>query len=78
MPNLDQTGPTGLGPRTGRGLGHCGGGPWSRGGYRGGCGFGFRRFFSPKNEQTALENEKRMLEEELAAIEEELAALKAQ
>ncbi len=77
MPKLDGTGPTGQGPRTGRGLGHCGGN------MRRGCGcwnggFGFRRFISPKNEIVALEDEEKMLEEELAAIREEKAALKDQ
>jgi hypothetical protein len=47
-------------------------------GCRGGYGFGFRRFISPKNELAALEDEEKMLEEELAAIKEEIAALKNQ
>lgn len=77
MPRFDGTGPLGQGPRTGRGLGPCGGvrrgfGCW------GGYGYGFRRFISPKNELAALEDEEKMLEEELAAIREEKAALKDQ
>jgi hypothetical protein len=56
-------------------MGPCGGG--ARRGW--GCrGFGFRRFFSPKNEIVALEDEEKMLEQELAAIKEEKAALKDQ
>jgi len=56
-----------------------GGGGMRRGwGCRGGYGFGFRRFISPKNELAALEDEEKMLEEELAAIKEEKAALKDQ
>jgi hypothetical protein len=52
---------------------------WRRGwGCRGGYGFGFRRFISPKNELAALVDEEKMLEEELAAIKEEIAALKDQ
>ena len=66
MPRLDRTGPMGQGPRTGRGLGPCGGG----------YGYGVRRFISPKNELAALEDEEKILEEELAAIREEKAALK--
>jgi len=68
MPRFNGTGPMGQGPRTGRGLGPCGGG----------YGFGFRRFISPKNELAALEDEEKMLEEELSAIREEKAALKGQ
>jgi hypothetical protein len=45
---------------------------------RGGYGYGFRRFISPKNEMAALEEEAKMLEEELAAIREEITALKDQ
>ncbi len=77
MPKLDGTGPRGQGPRTGRGLGFCGGGLGR--GYGcciGGRGFGFRRFFSSKNELAALEEEERILEEELIALREEKDALK--
>ncbi|MDD5638716.1 MAG: DUF5320 domain-containing protein [Candidatus Pacebacteria bacterium] len=76
MPRFDGTGPLGQGPRTGRGLGPCGGG--MRCGCWGGYGYGFRRFISPKNELAALEDEEKMLEEELAAVREEKAALKDQ
>ena len=42
MPGFDRTGPLGLGPRTGWGLGPCGGGrAWGRGGR----GRWFGRFF---------------------------------
>lgn len=68
MPRFDGTGPAGMGPRTGRRFGPCGG--WR------GCGCGFRRFLSPKNEIAALEEEEKILEEELAVIREEKAALK--
>ena len=75
MPRQDGTGPMGQGMGTGRGMGSCGGG--ARCGW--GCrGFGFRRFFSPKNEMAALEDEEKMLEQELATIREEKIALKAQ
>jgi len=76
MPNLDKTGPTGQGPRTGRGMGPCGGSMRSNWGCRGCYGFGFRRFLSPKNELTALEDEEQILKEELEAIQEEKTALK--
>ncbi len=73
MPRQDGTGPTGQGPMTGRGMGPCAGGM----GYsRRACGFGYRRFISPKNELKALENEKAMMEEELEALREEIETLK--
>lgn len=75
MPRFDGTGPNGQGPRTGRGMGPCGGGMRC-----GGCGYGFgfggRRFVSPKNELSALEAEERDLEEQLEIIREEKEALK--
>lgn len=80
MPQLDKTGPAGLGPMTGRGMGPCGAGMrrgWGRG-YGRGFGFGRRRFISPKNEMAALEEEEKMLEEELQAIREEKTALNGQ
>ena len=75
MPKLDGTGPMGQGAGTGRGLGPCGGGMRRGWGCRGGYGFGFRRFISPKNELAALEDEEKILEEELVAIREEKIAL---
>lgn len=73
MSKLNGTGPMGGGPGTGWRVGLCGAGVkwrkrcWSKEFGR----FGFRRFFSKKNELTALENEEKILEEELAAIREE-------
>ena len=78
MPKLDGTGPMGQGAGTGRGFGPCGGGMRRGWGCRGGYGYGFRRFISPKNELAALVDEEKMLEEELAAVKEEKAALKGQ
>ncbi len=78
MPGFDQTGPVGQGPKTGKGFGPCNGmagrGLWNcrRGG------FGFRKFFSSKNNLETLENEEKILEEELKAIREEKAGLKGQ
>ena len=40
MPGFDGTGPSGLGPRTGRGMGPCGRGLGFRRGYGRGMGFG--------------------------------------
>jgi len=73
MPNLDKTGPLGQGPRTGRGMG---GGIGRRcGGCRCRKGFGFRRFFSCKNDLASIEEREKMLIEELDAIREEKASL---
>lgn len=73
MPRYDGTGPMGMGAMTGRSMGPCGGGMgWGRS-----CGraMGWRRFYSPKNELSALEQEEKMLETELEAIREEKKAL---
>lgn len=78
MPQLDQTGPQGLGPKTGRGTGPCADNMTARFGCFRGRGFGCRRFISPKNELVALEEEEKALENELALIKEEKAALKNQ
>ena len=71
MPKFDGTGPQGQGPRTGRGMGPCGGGR--------GCSFGQgtgRRFFSKKEESEMLDTEVKELEAELKAIKERLGELK--
>lgn len=78
MPRFDRTGPQGLGPRTGRGMGPCGYG----GGFGPGCGFGRgmggRQFFTRKEESEMLEDEIEDLENEMEAIKERLTELKAQ
>jgi hypothetical protein len=61
MPRFDGTGPMGFGPRTGRGFGLCG--------------YGGRRYSSPRNELSALAEEIKMLEEEIAVLREEKEAL---
>lgn len=75
MPAGDQTGPSGLGPLTGRGLGPCGRGY----GFGRGLGRGFRRGFGfqrmPYVEPTKNE-EKAYLEAELKAAEEDIEAIK--
>jgi hypothetical protein len=78
MPGFDRTGPRGLGPRTGRGMGPCGDGYGYGGGYGGGFGRGFggRRFLTRKEEKESLEEETEALEQELKAIKERLAELK--
>jgi hypothetical protein len=81
MPRQDKTGPTGAGPRTGRGFGPCGAGM----GY--GMGRGFGRFcgghfpypqrITEKEEKEVLNEEAEMLEEEIKAIKERLNELRS-
>jgi len=93
MPGFDRTGPLGLGPRTGWGLGLCGPGrPWRGRGrgrwfgrFWGWGGFGrFWRFnpywypFDKKDEIEILENEASILEQDLRIIKERLATLKSE
>jgi len=75
MPRFDGTGPMGLGPMTGRGLGPCGLGlGWRR---RFGMGRGLGRYFgwvwprTEKDQLKALAEYKKALEEELEDIREE-------
>lgn len=71
MPKFDGTGPTGQGPRTGRGMGSCRGG-MGIGCMRGnGAGLG-RRFYTKTEESEMLKEEAEILEEELRAIKERL------
>jgi len=70
MPRYNGTGPLGLGPGTGWGLGPCGGGmSWRRG-----FGRGFGRFwrFGP---QITKKEEKEMLKEEVGILEDELKVI---
>lgn len=66
MPGNDRTGPAGLGPATGRGMGSCGGGSAR------GRGFGFRnnypRTLTKEEEKKILEAEKKELEKELEEV----------
>jgi len=74
MPNMDGTGPQGIGAMTGRGLGPCGGG-MRRGCGRGfGRGFGFRRGFTTPVTLTK-EEEKKILEADLKDLEVEKEAI---
>jgi len=80
MPRFDGTGPMGYGPGTGRGFGPCGGGMgWGRGYGRGFFrGYGWRNFYTKKEESEVLKDEEAMLEDELKAVKERLAELKGQ
>lgn len=87
MPRGNQTGPMGMGPMTGRGMGPCGGGMayWRRAG-GGGRGFGWRRFWGyypapsvdKKEEVEILYEEAEVLEEELKAVKARLEEIKNQ
>ncbi|OGV97394.1 hypothetical protein A2W24_03580 [Microgenomates group bacterium RBG_16_45_19] len=69
MPALDQTGPQGMGPLTGRGFGPCGRGMGY--GRRMGYGRGLNRYFGIKD----LQDYQTALKEELEEVEEQLADL---
>jgi len=68
MPNMDGTGPQGIGAMTGRGLGPCGGG------MRRGCGRGFGRGFGNglvgyrRQATLTKEEEKKILEAKLKEL----------
>ena len=70
MPRLNGTGPQGIGPMSGRGLGPCGGG---RGYGRGmGCGRGYGMGWSYR--QPTANEEKDMIKEDIVDLKEELKA----
>ena len=89
MPNFDGTGPTGAGPRTGRGMGPCAG-SWGAGyGMRGrgygrgmgagcACPMGMGGFYSPRNQLAVLKDEEAMLANELETLREEIKALEGE
>lgn len=74
MPNMDKTGPKGMGPKTGKGLGLCGLGlSMGRRGY--GCRRGLGRYFGWEQKLTA-EERKEALVDYRQALEEELEDVK--
>lgn len=75
MPRFDGTGPWGQGAGTGWGMGPCGAGLGCRRGT--GRGFGWRRFFTKKEEKESLENEISAMEQDLLAMKERLGEIKA-
>ena len=82
MPNMDKTGPRGVGPKTGRGMGSCGAGHGSglglgRGYGRMMCGWVWKKYQSmPESERKEiLKQEIKDLEDEKKTIEEELSAM---
>jgi hypothetical protein len=82
MPRQDKTGPMGMGPRSGRGMGPCGAGygpglGLGRGYGRVMCGWFYRQYQSlPKNERKELlKSEIEDLKQELKMAEEELKEL---
>jgi len=81
MPYQDGTGPTGTGPRTGRGAGNCAGQAGvGRFGGRGGRGLGLGRGFGFAQPQDSswLEQQIQSLQSALQSITERLDALKKQ
>jgi hypothetical protein len=85
MPRQNGTGPMGMGPMTGRGMGPCGGG-MAYGRRGGGRGLGWRRFWgyypapnmNKKEETEILSEEAQVLEEELKAVKARLDEIKNQ
>ncbi len=76
MPNMDRTGPMGMGPATGWGRGPCGGGMRRGMGRRfcAGWGMGSRPVdLSKEEEKKILKAEKESLEQELELVKKELA-----
>jgi hypothetical protein len=81
MPRLDRTGPQGVGARTGRGMGSCGGGS----GFQMGCDRGFRRGvgggrvpiqMTSSEETRLLTEDAKMMEEQIKLVKGRLAELK--
>lgn len=82
MPRLDQTGPQGQGPMTGRGAGICAKqqGWCRRGGFGQGYGQGFgfgRNYLSKSEELDELKENQEYLESDLKAIKERITELSA-
>jgi len=79
MPKFDQTGPEGLGQRTGRGFGPCGRGMARGRGFGGGlCRFfGYQPRISEEQETEMLNEESEMLEKDLQEIKKRLEDLKS-
>lgn len=81
MPGFDRTGPSGLGQRTGRGMGPCGMG-FSRGrrgsGFDRGFGRGSGRFFDSGTYQAGItkQSELEMLEDSARELERELESVR--
>ena len=74
MPNFSGTGPTGMGPRTGRGFGPCGLGlGWRK---RFGAGRGMGRYFGNWNWPENKEDQSQSLKDYQKALEEELEDVK--
>jgi len=71
MPRFDGTGPRGMGPMTGRGMGPCGGGyGYGRRGCYPCCGWSVR--LTDKDKKEYLQSEVQALKEELKSAESEL------
>lgn len=70
MPGFDRTGPRGMGPMTGRGMGYCGGGMrcgYGRGFGRG-CGWGYRAPITKDEEKEMLKEEIKVLEKRIEEL----------
>jgi len=79
MPGFNRTGPSGLGPRTGRGYGPCrqglGRGIGYGRGYGMGYGMSYRAPITNKQEKEILTEDMSVLQEEIKAIKERIKEL---
>jgi len=79
MPRLDQTGPAGAGPMSGRGMGSCSGGMRQGFGCSRGQGrFAGRTYLSKTEEVEDLEDEAKNLEADLKALKGKIAEIKGE
>lgn len=76
MPGFDGTGPRGMGPMTGRGMGPCGGGYGYGRGVRYGASYPSR--ITKKEEREILENELDAIQEEMNDVKSRLDELKGE
>ena len=75
MPGFDRTGPSGLGPRTGRGFGSCGYGSERRMGYGRGYDRGYRAPITSQQEKEILTEDMGALQKEIESIKERIKEL---
>ena len=75
MPGFNRTGPSGLGPRTGRGFGPCGQGLRQGMGRAMGCRMGYRAPVTSNQEKEILTEDMNFLQEEIKAIKERIKEL---
>lgn len=78
MPGFDGTGPRGLGPRAGRGMGRCEGKGGQQEGAAGGFGRGFGCTFTGAEDQLTVNENLEILKRRKENIEKAIAALESE